>query len=139
MRIGGLFFAGALLLAAQVATADDDAATLNGDTSSSASYVGYARVIEADPIVSRHIERVPVKRCAWEYAPVRRRYYDRHDAAPHSRRIQRCRTTYESRVQEQITGYDVTLRYNGETFQRRTSTHPGTRVALRVEVMPLDD
>ncbi len=138
MRTGGLYLAGTLLLAAQTAAGAVDSGALEDDSASTASYVGYAQVVKADPIVSRQVERTPVKRCAWEYAPVRRRYYDRHDTSS-SRRIRRCRTTYESRVDEQITGYDVTLRYNGETFHRRTATHPGTRVPLRVEVVPLDE
>ena len=107
-------------------------------TGGTESYVGFAQVVRADPIVTRHVERVPVKRCAWEYAPVRRRHYERYDS-PHARRIQRCRTARESRVRETVTGYDVTLRYNGETFTRRTDTHPGARMPVQVEVVLLDD
>ncbi len=102
------------------------------------TYVGLAHVVRTEPIVARHVERVPVKRCAWEYVPVRRRYHERYDT-PHARRIQRCRTSEESRVRETITGYDVTLRYNGETFTRRTDTQPGARMPGEVEVVLLDD
>ena len=102
------------------------------------TYVGLAHVVRTEPIVARHVERVPVKRCAWEYAPERRRYYDRYEA-PQARRIKRCRTSEESRVRETITGYEVTLRYNGETFTRRTDTQPGARMPVQVEVALLND
>ena len=133
-----LLLTGLLLLVAQTAAGDVGPGAVDDDFATAASYVGYAQVVAANPIVSRRVERTPVKRCAYEYAPVRRRYYERHDTSS-GRRIRRCRTTYESRVDEQITGYDVTLRYNGETFQRRTASHPGTRVPLQVEVVPLDE
>ncbi len=102
------------------------------------TYVGLAHVVRTEPIVARHVERVPVKRCAWEYAPERRRYHDRYDT-PRTRRMQRCRTSEESRVRETITGYEVTLRYNGETFTRRTDTQPGARMPVQVEVALLND
>ncbi len=138
MRTGGPYLAGVLMFAAQSAAGDVGSGALEELPASTSSYVGFAQVVKAAPIVSRQVERTPVKRCAWEYAPVRRRYYERYEA-PSTRRIRRCRTTYESRVDEQITGYDVTLRYNGEIFHRRTSDHPGNRVPLQVEVAPFDD
>ena len=115
-----------------------DITEIGADTHHADAYVGFARVVRADPIVTRRVERVPVKRCAWEYTPVRRRYHDRYDT-PQARRIQRCRTSQESRVRETVTGYDVTLRYNGETFTRRTAAHPGARMPVQVEVVPLDE
>ncbi len=120
-----------LLLCVEVSFADVSVDSTEG-------YVGFARVVRADPIVTRHVERAPVKRCAWEYAPDRLRHYERYDSS-HTRRIKRCRTTREARVHKTITGYNVTLRYNGETFTRRTEDHPGTRMPVRVEVVLLND
>ncbi len=49
-------------------------------------------------------------------------------------RVQRCHTTNQSRIVNDITGYDVTYRYNGETFTKRMDTHPGERVRINVRI-----
>ena len=127
-----------LLLLSAALHADASSPELAPADQNVAAYAGMARVVRADPIVARRVEKVPVKRCAWEYAPVRRRYHERYDT-PHARRIQRCRTTQETRVRETVTGYDVTLKYNGETFTRRADEHPGSRMPVHVEVVLLDE
>ena len=51
-------------------------------------------------------------------------------------RVRRCHTTNQSRIENDITGYDVTYRYNGETFTKRMDTHPGKRVRINVRITP---
>jgi len=102
------------------------------------SYPSFADVIKAEAITRRETTRTPVRRCTWEQLPSRVHYYPhRHERHVTERRAERCRTTHESRVVEHIVGYNVTLRYNGETFSRRTNAHPGRRMPVSVEISPV--
>ena len=102
------------------------------------TYPAYAEVVRAEKIVQQTQNRTPVKRCTWEQLPSRVRFEPRYgERRVIERRAKRCRTSYESRTVEHITGYNVTLRYNGETFTRRTLTHPGTRMPITVDIEPL--
>ncbi len=108
--------------------------------SDSASYQGYARVTKVTPVLSRSVTRVPVERCSWRRLPSRVRYYPQAgERRLTERRAKRCRTEYQSRVTEKTTGYEVTLNYNGESFVRRTQTHPGERMPVSVVVSPLHE
>ena len=103
-----------------------------------ASYPAYAEVVRAEKISHLQHKRTPIKRCTWEYLPRRVTYEHRYgERRVIERRAKRCRTVYENKTIEQITGYDVTLRYNGETFTRRMQIHPGVRVPVTVEITPL--
>ena len=59
-------------------------------------------------------------------------YYDRRPAY-----AQRCevRTDYERRAE--IVGYDVEYEYNGRIGHTRTETHPGRRIRVAVDVVPI--
>ncbi len=46
---------------------------------------------------------------------------------------QRCRTETEYENDDQVTGYDVTYRYHGETYQERLDYDPGNRVRISVD------
>lgn len=48
----------------------------------------------------------------------------------------RCRTVYDRRTEERIDGYDVTYRYDGQTYTTRMPYDPGERVPVRVSVTP---
>ena len=52
--------------------------------------------------------------------------------------VQRCYTVSHTRVTEDIHGYRVTYRYNGETFTKIMDTHPGERVPIYVSVVPFE-
>lgn len=52
---------------------------------------------------------------------------------------QRCRTVSDARYEEQIEGYDVTYRYQGQTYQTRLPYDPGRRLAVQVDVRPVRD
>lgn len=102
------------------------------------SYTGSARVVKATPIFSRSVSNVPIKRCTWETLPSRTKYYPQYnERRVTERRAKRCRTTYESRGKQTITGYDVTLEYNGERFQRQTDVHPGSRMSVSIDIAPM--
>lgn len=64
---------------------------------------------------------------------VYRRYPDSHEE-PIS--VEQCTQTERTRYVEQITGYRVRYRYNGETYTKTTSEHPGKRIPLEVRVTP---
>ena len=103
-----------------------------------ASYTGSARVVKATPIISRSVSNVPIKRCTWEALPSRTKYYPEYnERRVTERHAKRCRTSYESRPKQNITGYDVTLEYNGERFERQTDVHPGTRMSVSIDIAPL--
>ena len=50
--------------------------------------------------------------------------------------VRRCETTYQSREEERIDGYNVIYRYNGQKYATRTPTDPGDRIRIRVDVRP---
>ena len=51
---------------------------------------------------------------------------------------QRCETRYETDTREELSGYKVKYRYNGEVFQTRMPYDPGDTIRLRVSITPLD-
>ena len=123
------------------ATAGDVEAALDPDAAT--VYPGYAEVLRVEAITQRQQQRTPVQRCTWEQLPSRVRYQPSYGHGPAVRRVterraKRCRTVYRDNTVEQVTGYDVTLSYNGEIFTRRTLTHPGARLPVTVELTPVE-
>ncbi len=45
-----------------------------------------------------------------------------------------CYTQREYRIEQRITGYDVSYKYNGHVYQTRLNNHPGDRVRIQVNV-----
>jgi uncharacterized protein YcfJ len=101
-------------------------------------YPGFADVISVKEIVQLNTQQTPQKRCTWEQLPDRV-VYDRYrqERRVTERRARRCRTEMTSRTVRRVTGYNVTLRYNGETFTRTTVLHPGKRMPVSIEVAPM--
>ena len=61
----------------------------------------------------------------------------RHSGRTHrSEPVRRCEVTYETRTVDDLLGYDVTYRYQGQEFMKRTDHHPGDRVRIDVQVQP---
>jgi uncharacterized protein YcfJ len=58
----------------------------------------------------------------------------RVDYTPETRTVQRCQTVQDSR--EQVSGYNVTYRYNGRDYQTRMAYDPGPTLNLRVNIAP---
>jgi uncharacterized protein YcfJ len=54
----------------------------------------------------------------------------------YTRYEQRCATNTEYFREEQVTGYDVTYRYQGRIFTTVTDYHPGERIRVAVDVRP---
>ncbi len=54
----------------------------------------------------------------------------------YTRYEQRCSVRTEYFQDEQVTGYDVTYRYNGEIRHTTTDFHPGDQLRLRVDITP---
>ena len=50
---------------------------------------------------------------------------------------QRCDVQTDYIDEERVVGYDVTYRYNGQTYRTRTPDHPGRRIQVRVDVQPV--
>ena len=50
--------------------------------------------------------------------------------------VERCSVHTEYHEEERVDGYDVTYRYGGRTYQTRTSSPPGDRIRVRVDVKP---
>jgi len=53
------------------------------------------------------------------------------------RNEQRCSTEYETQWQQTITGYNVTYRYQGETYNTRMDYDPGDKIRVHVQVRPV--
>jgi len=49
---------------------------------------------------------------------------------------QRCDVRNVYRMEERVTGYDVTYEYRGETYRTVTDFHPGDQIELIVDVRP---
>lgn len=54
-------------------------------------------------------------------------------------RDRRCELVDRYEVEEQLVGYRVEYRYKGQTFVTHTDEHPGRRIAVRVDVEPVED
>ncbi len=63
-----------------------------------------------------------------------RSYPDAYSTAPTS--VEQCTQTERTRYVDQISGYRVRYRYNGETFTKTTTEHPGKRIPLEVRITP---
>jgi uncharacterized protein YcfJ len=50
--------------------------------------------------------------------------------------VERCQTTTSYHEEERIQGYRVTYVYAGREYQTTTASHPGTRIPVRVTVVP---
>ncbi len=57
----------------------------------------------------------------------------RRDKSP----VRRCEIEHERRAVEDLVGYDVTYRYHGREFTKRTKRHPGNRIRVNVEMSPV--
>jgi uncharacterized protein YcfJ len=49
----------------------------------------------------------------------------------------RCNVQHDVEYYERVTGYNVTYRYNGRTYNTRMDHHPGKRIPVRVNVSPV--
>ena len=55
-----------------------------------------------------------------------------------SRPAEVCHTSYRTEVVRDVTAYDVTYEYAGQTFEKRMTEHPGDSVRVRVALEPAD-
>lgn len=53
-----------------------------------------------------------------------------------SRPAEVCHTSYRTEVVRDVTAYDVTYEYAGQTFEKRMTEHPGDSVRVRVALEP---
>ena len=105
---------------------------------SGGSYRAYARVADVVPIVRRRLTATPAQTCRWVRIGLDRNRWHR-DRLSRGPIVQRCHTVSHNRVAEDVDGYRVTYRYNGETFIKIMDTHPGNRVPISVSVIPFDE
>jgi uncharacterized protein YcfJ len=54
------------------------------------------------------------------------------------RDVQRCTTVNRLEQRQQVVGYRVDYRYEGQTFTTRTRHHPGRYIRVRVDVDPVN-
>lgn len=52
--------------------------------------------------------------------------------------VRRCRTVKRYEPRQQLIGYRVDYRYEGQTFTTRTRGNPGRFIRVRVDVDPVD-
>ncbi|WP_210397335.1 glycine zipper 2TM domain-containing protein [Motiliproteus sediminis] len=53
------------------------------------------------------------------------------------RNEERCEVSYDTRYEERIVGYDVTYRFQGETYHTRMDYDPGNKLKVKVNVRPV--
>ena len=62
-------------------------------------------------------------------------YRHKHRHQKHNKhRQQRCTTTEHVQHVRELSGYQVTYRYHGRTFQTHTDHHPGAKIPVRVAI-----
>jgi len=49
-----------------------------------------------------------------------------------------CNTYYDTAYEERITGYYVTYKYMGQTYETQTHSDPGNKIKLRIEHTPVE-
>ncbi len=54
------------------------------------------------------------------------------------RTVERCEIREELRTERELDGYQVTYEYMGREFTTLTESHPGSRIAIEVELTPLE-
>lgn len=73
-------------------------------------------------------------------ASVARNHVQRNQMYPedvaHARTVRRCTESWQTRQVRGIDGYDVTYRYQGNTFNKWMHDHPGDSVPVQVVVEP---
>lgn len=80
----------------------------------------YARVVIAEPIVKSNYRTVPRTSCAMI------------QTQGSGVSTERCSTYYDKEFFNTVTGYNVTIEYEGVLRTVRLHHNPGTRVAVRV-------
>ena len=102
------------------------------------------RAAEAELIVEQHatgdsFETLVARLSAFAVVGSQRNAYRGDDRGRRERVVYepRCRTVDSSRYEQRIEGYDVTYRYNGQTYTTQMAYDPGTRLPVRVDVSPL--
>ena len=50
---------------------------------------------------------------------------------------ERCNVRHQVSYEEVIEGYQVTYRYQGEQYQVEMPYHPGKRIKLRIQIVPV--
>jgi uncharacterized protein YcfJ len=50
--------------------------------------------------------------------------------------VQHCETVDRYEQQQQLVGYRVKYRYEGQTYYTQTTEHPGKHIPVRVDVYP---
>ncbi|MBX2883202.1 MAG: hypothetical protein KTR32_24835, partial [Granulosicoccus sp.] len=73
----------------------------------------------------------------------RHRRPDKHQSRParrhvQSRPVERCTTQVVTEYRQEISGYQVTYRYKGQTFTTRTDRDPGDRIPVRINIRPIN-
>ncbi len=63
--------------------------------------------------------------------------HERAHAHPRSDVVRRCRVERDWVERQEITGYEVTYRYKGETYRTFMEHDPGDRIKVRVTVTPV--
>ena len=71
-------------------------------------------------------------------ASIGRRLSEPAYAPPTYSNVQRCTTVNHYEQRQQLVGYRVDYRYEGQTFTTRTHRHPGRFIRVRVNVDPVD-
>ncbi|GGK63621.1 glycine zipper 2TM domain-containing protein [Amphritea balenae] len=60
-----------------------------------------------------------------------------YDNRVHYRTETRCSVEHDVEYYERVTGYNVTYRYQGRTYHTQMDRHPGKRIRVRVNVVPV--
>ncbi|MCG8671543.1 MAG: glycine zipper 2TM domain-containing protein [Pseudomonadales bacterium] len=67
---------------------------------------------------------------------ISRRNAPRHGG--YSEQVEKCKVVNEYVEEEQVVGYKVSYRYQGETYTTRTQNHPGDTIKLKLSVTPVE-
>lgn len=83
---------------------------------------GYAQVLRVAPVYQNIRTRAPEQRC-------------RENGASG---VVRCQTVQVEREERRLTGFDVEYQFKGEKYMSRLPSDPGSRLRVRMSVVPDD-
>jgi uncharacterized protein YcfJ len=66
------------------------------------------------------------------------RYRGRRGGHRGAKQVQRCETIDRYEQEQQLTGYRVKYRYEGQTYYTQTAEYPGKFIPVRVKVSPVN-
>lgn len=74
-----------------------------------------------------------------QQAAERGHYGEARHSANHYRVVERCGVEHERYEEQELVGYEVSYRYRGNHYSTVTDNHPGDKLKVHINVLPVTD